>query len=74
MLGKFVMAALNDRGVLVQEGLEWFFDPKLSALPDRRVTGSTESTQAEMGKQIGATENSESTLAAMGKQLKNLFI
>ena len=64
------MTALNDRGVLVQEGLEWPFDPKLRAPSYGRVAGSPESTQAEMGKQIEAAEDSESTLAAMGKQIE----
>jgi len=37
LLSKLVMTALNDRGMLVQEGLEWLFDPKLNAPPDGRV-------------------------------------
>ena len=61
------MTALNDPGMLVQKGLEWFFDPKLYAPPDGRVAGSPESTQAEMGKQI---EASESTQATMRKHIK----
>ena len=56
------MAALNDRGVLVQEGLEWFFDPKLNAPPDGRVAGSPQPTQAEMGKQIEAAESTQATM------------
>ena len=52
LLRKFVMIAPNDRGMLVQEGLEWFFDPKLSAPFDGRFADSLESTQAEMSNHI----------------------
>ena len=62
LLGKFVITALNDRGMLVQEGLEWFFDPKPNAPPDGRVAESPESTQAEMGKQLEAAESTNSTV------------
>ena len=69
LLRKFAMTALNDRGMLVQEGLEWFFDPKLNAPPDGSVAESLESTQAERGKQL---EAAEPTQATMRKQIQAL--
>ena len=72
LLGKFVMTVLNDRGMLVQEGFEWFFDPKLNAPPDGRVAGSPESMQAKMGKQVqaaGSTQVSRPTCAQTYRSL-----
>ena len=69
LLRKFSMTARNDRGMLVQVGLEWFFDPKLNAPPDGKVAESLEYTQAERGKQL---EAAEPTQAIMRKQIQAL--
>ena len=70
LFGRYVLQGLHARGMLVQEGLEFFFYPTLNAPPDGRVAGFTGSTQAEMGKQTEAVEDTESTLAVMSKQLE----
>ena len=60
VLGKYVLRALHARGMLVQRGLEWLFDPALNAPPDGRDAGSTEDS---------AAGTAESTQAAMRKQI-----
>ena len=80
LLGKYDLKELHARGILVQEGLEFFFDPALSAPPDVRGSGSTEDSAAEAAestdvRDAGPTEDSaavaaESTLAAMRNQIE----
>ena len=69
LLRKILMTALNGCRMLVQEGLEWFFDPKLNAPPDGRVAESSWSTQADMGKLLEAAESAQ---AAMRKHIEDL--
>ena len=54
---------LHARGVIVQEGLEFFFDSALAAQPDVHDAGPTEDPAAEAAK---------STQAAMRKQIEDL--
>ena len=69
-LGKCVMKGLHARGMIVQEGFEFFFAPALTTQPNVRAAGSTdnsaagptpaaatESTQAAMRKQNGALQH-----------------
>ena len=66
--------------MLVQRGLEWFFDPALNAPPDGRDAGSTGDSAAGAAestpvRDTGSTEASaaaaaEYTQAAMGKQIE----
>ena len=64
------MKGFHARGMIVQEGLEFLFDPALTAQPDVRAAGSTGKSAAESTPAAAA----EFTQAAMRKKIETTML
>mmetsp|Transcript_65583 Transcript_65583/g.147989 ORF Transcript_65583/g.147989 Transcript_65583/m.147989 type:complete len:125 (-) Transcript_65583:367-741(-) len=62
LLRKLITKKLHARGMIIQEGLDWFFSPALTDPPEKRDAGSPEDQATA----------AESSLAALLKQVEAL--
>ena len=72
LLRKFIIKQLHALGMIVQEGLEVFFAPALTAQPESRADGPPENLAANDGSPEDLAASAELTQAAMLQQLEDL--
>ena len=72
LLRKFIIKQLHALGMIVQEGLEVFFAPALTAQPEVRADGPPEDLAANDGSTDDLAASAELTQAAMLQQLEDL--